>query len=240
MIHIIFLEPQTPGNIGAIARAMKNFNLNNLVIINPKCEILDQDARNRAKHAQKVLESAKVFGSLVEMKVNLKLDYLVGSTGTLGRDYNIPRLPITPEEFAKKYSEINKSNIEELDIGIIIGREGDGLRNEEILECDFVLTIPASIEYPSLNASHAASIIFYELFKHSPELSDLNILSHIKMADGIDKEILLREVYRVIEGLEFQTESKRETQIKLWKKLIGKSFLTKRESQALIGFIKKL
>lgn len=247
MIHIIFLEPQTPGNVGAIARAMKNFNLNSLIIINPKCNVLDKEAKDRAKHAFNVLEKTKIFKSLLEMKEKFNIDYLVGTTSALGTDYNIPRLPISPEEFAKRYSKISKSKTtkqKEISVGLIIGREGSGLRNEEILECDFVVTIPTSHDYPALNASHAASILFYELFKNSSNSSSYksakSITSHIKLADGKDKEILLKEVNKVINNMKFQTESKRETQIRLWKKLIGKSFLTKRESQALIGFIKKL
>jgi tRNA/rRNA methyltransferase len=232
MLHIIFLEPKTSGNVGAIARSMKNFGLKNLVVINPQCDIYDEDASKRAKHAKDVLEDVTIFNSLLEMKQQLKLDYLVGSTGLQGKDYNIPRLPLGPESFAKKYNEFK-----DLHVGLIIGREDHGLSNEEILECDFVITIPASTEYPVLNASHAASILFYELFKAS---SSEHQTSHVKPADAKDKEILLNEVYRTLESMTFQTEFKKETQYKLWNRIIGKSFLTKREAQALIGFLKKL
>ena len=68
MLHVIFLEPETSGNVGAIARAMKNFGLRNLVVINPQCDIRDDDARKRAKHARSILNNAKQFSSLLEMK----------------------------------------------------------------------------------------------------------------------------------------------------------------------------
>jgi tRNA/rRNA methyltransferase len=234
MIQIIFLEPSHPGNIGAIARSMKNFGLDKLVLIDPRCKI-DQEAKNRAKHAQEVLKNAKTFKSLLHMREKLKLDYLVGTTAAMGRDYNIPRIPITPEQFAMKAKEIG----DRLNIGLIIGREGDGLTNEEILECDFVVSIPAYKEYPTLNASHAASIIFYELFKHL-SIKSKNQVGHIKLATEKDKEILMKEINDKIKNIKFATESKRETQRRLWKRLIGKSFLSKREAQALIGFLKKL
>jgi tRNA/rRNA methyltransferase len=259
MIYIIFLEPQISGNVGAICRSMKNFDLDKLIIINPRCNPKDQDAKNRAKHANNILKSAQIYDSILDMRENMNIDYLVGTTGALGRDYNIPRVPITPEQFAKKVIKLNcnsklnnsnkniknnnnnnksiKNNKDQINIALIIGRENAGLTNEEILECDFTVTIPASIEYPILNASHAASIIFYELFKNSKSKSQS---SHIKLADDKDKQILLEEVDKKLRETKFATESKRETQRKLWKRLVGKSFLSKREAQALIGFLKKL
>src|SRR3989344_4168526 len=167
MLYVIFLEPETSGNVGAIARALKNFGLKNLIVINPKCDILDEDARKRAKHAQMILNNSEQFSSLLEMKQALKLDYLVGTTGVQGKDYNIPRLPLGPEDFARKYHEFAGK----IKVGLVIGREGYGLNREEILECDFLVTIPASLDYPILNASHAAAILFYELFKCAPRRS---------------------------------------------------------------------
>ncbi len=232
MIHIIFLEPQNSGNVGAIARAMANFNLNSLIIINPKCNPKDEESYKRAKHANKILDNAKIEKDL-ELKY---IDYYVGTTSAIGNDYNIPRSPITAENLAEKLKEINAKN-SKINIGIIIGREGDGLTNHELLLCDFVVTIPTFPDYPSMNASHAASIIFYELFKHS-EFEKNNDL--IEFATETDKKILMKELEKVLKNLEFATEEKRDTQRIVWKKMIGKSFLTKREVMALIGFLKKL
>ena len=71
---------------------------------------------------------------------------------------------------------------------MLIGREGDGLNNHEINLCDFMVTIPTFPEYPVLNASHAAAIIFYELFKHS---KDKKIDEHIEFATEAEKKVLL-------------------------------------------------
>ena len=232
MITIIFIEDQNAGNVGAICRSMANFGLDKLIVINPKCDIYSEESRNRAKHAQHILNGIKVYPSIIAMKEKESFDYIVGSTGTLGSDYNIPRVPITPKQFAEKIREHP-----DLNVAFLIGREGDGLTNEEILECDFLVNIPTSLEYPVMNASHAASIIFYELFQ-SRDIRKSN--DHIASANEIDKKVLLALVEEIIEKTEFATEEKRETQRKLWKRLVGKSFLTKRESQALIGFLKKM
>jgi TrmH family RNA methyltransferase len=229
MISIILIEPKLSANVGAIARVMKNFNFNNLVLINPKCNYLSQTARNRAKHANDVLEKAKI------KKINYlnQFDYLIATTAVLGSDYNIPRSPITPQQLADKLVKIDSKK----KIGILIGREGPGLTNEEILKSDFVVSIPTSPRYGTMNISHAVAIILYEIFKVSTEKK---INDHIVAASKKEKEIILNKINRILNKLEFATKEKKETQQKVWKRILGKSFLTKREAFALIGFFRKL
>ena len=229
MISIILIEPKLSANVGAIARVMKNFNFNNLVLINPKCNYLSQTARNRAKHANDVLEKAKI------KKINYlnQFDYLIATTAVLGSDYNIPRSPITPQQLADKLVKLDSKK----KIGILIGREGPGLTNEEILKSDFVVSIPTSPRYGTMNISHAVAIILYEIFKVSTEKK---INDHIVAASKKEKDIILNKINRILNKLEFATKEKKETQQKVWKRILGKSFLTKREAFALLGFFRKL
>ena len=106
MIDIVLIQPKTPGNIGAIARVMKNFGFANLILINPDCEI-DFDAKSRAKHAKDILENARVenFDFL-----NI-YDYKIGTTARLGSDYNIPRSPLTPTELSKKINSLENVKV---------------------------------------------------------------------------------------------------------------------------------
>lgn len=223
MISVALIEPINPGNIGAIARIMKNFDLEKLILVNPKCDSKSEEAIKRAKHAQDILKKAKIVKNFDYLK---KFDCIVGTTANVGStDYNIPRLPVKPENIKIK----NNS-------AIIFGREDSGLTNEEIMECDFVASIPASKKYPVLNISHAAAIIFYELFKQKKETSH----EHIRMMTNKDKKILLKIIRQSLDRLKFSTTNKKETQKKLWKRMIGKSCLTKREFQAMCGFFKKI
>ena len=222
MISIILVEPENSGNLGAVCRVMKNFGLKSLKLVSPKCSI-NQEAKNRAKWAQDVLNKAKIVKKIP------KYHTLVGTTSQLGNDYNIPRSPITPSELSSLVNVDKK-------IGIVFGREGAGLNNSEISLCDFVVSIPAYKKYPVLNLSHSVAVICYELFK-----GDKNrIGSQIKIAGKKDKEHLLKLVNLKLKKMEFATPSKRETQKIIWKRIIGKSFLTKREAFALMGFFKKL
>ena len=171
MISIILIEPETSGNIGYVSRAMKNFGFKELILINPKCNHLNQVARNRAKHAQEVLRNAKV------LKKMPKMDCMIATTSITGTKYN-PRSPLTPAQLAQITPKNQK-------IGLVFGPEGTGLRNEEVLAADFVVTIPAACNYPTLNISQAAAILFYELFEKEKTIHEL--------ATAKDKEVLLMQ-----------------------------------------------
>ncbi len=225
MIYIILLEPQNAGNIGAVARIMKNFGFKNLVLINPKVDISSIETRSRAKHAQDVLRNCKV-----EKDSFLgTMDILVGTTAKTGTDYNIPRSHITPRQLARKLNLKKR-------IGILLGREGIGLTNEEIKRCSIIVTIPSSGRYPTLNISQAAAIILYEIFQ---ERAVIKSNSKIKQASKKDKEILADYIDIVLSGMKFTTPTKKETQRMVWKRVLGKAVLSKREAFALIGFFKK-
>ncbi|MBW2980898.1 TrmJ/YjtD family RNA methyltransferase [Candidatus Woesearchaeota archaeon] len=229
MISVVLIEPETSGNIGAIARVMKNFEFDDLVIINPKCKPLAKEALDRATHAKSILKKSKI------KKINYlrTFDYLLATTAILGTDYNIPRSPISPEQLAEKLSKISKK----LRIGLLIGREGTGLSNKEISMCDFIVTIPSSKKYPTMNVSHATSIILYEISKKQDKKKSSE---HIIFATRKEKDVILGYMNKIFNKLTFSTKEKKETQKKVWKRIIGKSFLTKREAFAVMGFLRKL
>lgn len=218
MLGIILVRPETAGNIGAVARAMANFDLKNLILVNPKCKHLSSEARNRAKNAQDVLEKAKVVSKIP------KMDYLIATSAITGEKYN-PRSPLTPKQLCKIIPAKGK-------IGLLFGPESSGLNKEEILAADFVVTVPASKKYGTLNLSHSVAIILYELFNAPENIHDL--------ASAKDKEILLGYINKAIDKMDFPTLGKKETQRIVWKRLLGKSFLTKREAFVLMGFFKRL
>jgi TrmH family RNA methyltransferase len=230
MISIILLEPENAGNVGAVARSMANFGFKDLILIDPKCDPKSRDAIRRAKFAGSILKKAKIRTK----KVLDRFDYVIATTAKLGNDYNIPRSPISPKQFAEKVAVLKKKKTK---IGILFGREGIGLTNEEVRACDFVVTIPSSKSYGTLNISHAVNILLYELFVafEKPTIS-----SHIVMASSAEKKQLLKLFNKVLNSLNFATPAKKQTQVTVWRRIMGKSFLTKREAFALMGFFKKL
>jgi len=229
MISIVLIEPKTPANIGAIARAMKNFGFSDLIIINPRCSPSHEDAKKLARHANGLLRKAKVRTS----RVLSQFDCLIATTAKLGSDYNIPRSPMSPEQLSIKISRINP----EKKIALLIGREDIGLTNEEIKKCDFTVSIDAAPGYPTLSISHSVAILLYEIFKHQETEKSS---SHITPISKKEKDELLKKINNTINTLPFATKEKKQTQKTLWKRIVGKSFLTKREAFALFGFFRKI
>lgn len=220
MISVILVEPQTPGNIGAVARIMKNFGISSLYLVNPKCDHLSDDALFRATHAKDILKKAKVVKKIP------KCDILAATTARLGEDDNIARSPISPKVFASMIADKKGK------IGIVFGREADGLTTNEIKLCDLTLSISAS-SYNVLNISHAAAIVLYEVFNYKAKPIH-------PLATGAEKKVLFELIHQSIKKLSFSTDEKKLTQIKVWKRVIGKSMVTKREIQSLLGYFRKL
>ncbi len=229
MITVVLLKPETPENIGFICRSMANFDLSNLIIIDPMCNHLDEQALRVSMHSKKILKKAQVKDYDYFSRLHKDFDLIVGTTSVLGSDYNIPRTPLTPEDFSRK---ITKENI-----ALVFGNEGTGLSNEEISICDFIITIPTSRKYPAMNISHAASTIFYELYKKKGQDK---INSHIKKASHKEREVMMQKIEDIIQKTDFSTEEKKETQRKAWKNILEKSMMSKREAYAIIGLLKKI
>jgi tRNA/rRNA methyltransferase len=223
MVSIILIKANGPANVGSVARAMKNFGFNELILVNPKCDHLCLESIKMAKHAYDVLMNAQ----LKDETILDSFDTLIATTSKLGTDYNILRSPISPERCLENIPINSK-------VGILFGPEDSGLTNEEIKKADFTLAIPTSVDYPALNLSHAVGIVLYFLSMTK------KIDEHIISASKEDKVQLLLMLEKVLSGMKFSTEDKRETQRKVWKKILGKSFLTKREAHSLMGFMRKI
>jgi len=225
-LAVILFGVEHPGNLGAVARAMKNFGVTDLVLINPLCEPGAAEAKNRAKWANDVLATARIGG----FELLDEYDLIVGTTAELGNDYNLPRTPLFPRQLAEKLSEMDGS------VALVFGRESDGLTNDELKRCDLTVTIPTSPDYPTLNLSHAVAVILTHLTTehHAPSIAE-----HYPLVKAAAKRQLLKLIDETLDAMTFQTPEKRETQRVLWRRLLGKAVLTQREAMALLGFFKK-
>lgn len=234
MLSVILVETEHAQNLGAVCRVMANFGVKELILINPKCKKEDTDAIKRAKHsAASILKNAKER----DFAVLKTFDYLVATTARTGTQFNITRSPLTPEEFAKICVSNNLIKDQKVRVGLVFGREGHGLFNKELKKCDYVATIPLNPGFGTMNLSHAVAIFLYELTK---KLGTERIGQKFPKATATEKEIIMQVLEEVLAKKEFKSEGKRETQRIIWKRILGKSLLTKREAYALIGFLRKI
>ena len=225
-IFVVFVECETPGNVGFLARTMANFGLKNLVLINPPT--LTKEAYYQATHGKYIVENAKIYKTLDEFYQSQRIDFKVASTGMAGGSYNLSRIPIKPEELGKTLNISNK-------IAILFGREGNGLTNKEIEESDICVSIPTDPTYPIMNISHAAAIIFYELFKNKHDFG----VKGLEESSGLEKEYLLKDMQDLINSLDIPDHKKR-TGMKSFKNIINRAFITGREAHTLKGILRRL
>ena len=225
-IYIVFVECETPGNIGFLARTMANFGLKNLVLINPPT--LTPEAYYQATHGKYIVENALIYPSLDEFYRSKRIDFKIASTGVAGGSYNLSRIPLRPEQLSKSININNK-------IAILFGREGDGLSNKEIEDCDICVSIPTDPTYPILNISHAAAIIFYELFKNKHEFP----VEGLEESTSLEKEYLIKDMEEMINSLDIP-DHKKKNGLKVFKNIINRAFITGREAHTFKGILRRL
>jgi len=153
-IHVVLSHPTHSGNIGAVARAMKNMGLNSLRLVAPEADPLASDARARAAGADDVLASASVYSDLSEALTGSKL--VIGSSA---RSREIAWPTLQPREAA---GELVRASVDG-PVSVVFGQERMGLTNDELDHCHYVIAIPANPAFPSLNLAAAVQIIAYEV-----------------------------------------------------------------------------
>lgn len=158
-IRFVLVEPSHPGNIGAVARGMKNMGLSELVLVRPK-QFPHGEATARASGADDVLSGARVVQSLEE---GLEGCGFVVATTSRDRDHNYRVLEV--RDAARRVVEETGRGT----VAVLFGAERIGLTNEEIDAAHVLIRIPGNPEYLSLNVAMAAQIVAYEIFQAQVE-----------------------------------------------------------------------
>ena len=153
-IYFILVRPQMGENIGSAARAIKNFNIKYLRIVNPRCNWPSQKALATSVGAKDILKSAKIYNS-IEKAIG-DLDIIFASTSRIRK---VNKEIISILDFKKKVEKKRK-------IGILFGPEASGLSNDEISYANYLVKIPTNKKFSSLNLSHSVIIFCFELFQY--------------------------------------------------------------------------
>ena len=152
-VRIVLVGTTHPGNIGAVARAMKNMGLGELVLVDPRY-FPHPEATARASGADDVLDAAKVVDELAEAVADC-----VFVAGASARSRAIDWPCLDPRDCAAKLHEHSRSG----PVAAVFGPEKNGLSNEHLDLCDTLLTIPTDPAFSSLNLAMAVQVLTYEL-----------------------------------------------------------------------------
>ncbi len=224
LFYVVLVEPKNSGNIGAVARAMMNFDVQNLYLINP-CE-LDNACYARAMHATKILDNARTFDCFSDTAKNL--DFLVATSSIESKtDKRHLRNPVILEEFSEKIVDVKGK------VGLVFGREDYGLYNEEIAACDIMVKIPTSESYLSLNLSHAVTIVLYSLY-----LQKASIPKRRRPIEALEKKKLYEYFDKLLDDINYPNHKKEHTKI-MFKRIMGRAIPSKWEYHTLMGVLSK-
>ncbi len=224
---VVLVEPQTSGNIGAVARLMVNFSIKEIFLVDPTN--IDDEAEARAMHAKDLLEKAKIVEDYQGLLK--RFDMVVGTTGIhTEKEKKFLRKAETPEKFA------NSIKNHEGKIALVFGREDKGLNNEELKSCDRLVRIPSSEEYPILNLSHAVGIFLYELHK---VIGDPSVKNEDKISEASERERLIGNFSEVLEMVNYPEHKREKTEI-MFRKILGRATLTKWEYHRLMGVFSQI
>lgn len=217
--RVVLMEPLNDGNVGAVARSMKNFGLEELVLIRP-C-VLGEEATKRAMHGIDILKSARTVYTDDEAVEGV--DFVAATSGVdTSNEKNFTRISLTPKEFAEKVKDFEGK------VALLFGREDFGLPKETIKKSDFLITIPANPNYSILNMSHAAAIIFYELFatgveKWSP-----------REAGELEKEKLFEYFSILLDAIDYPPHKKEKTKV-MFRRMVNRAVPSTWEFHTLMG-----
>ena len=227
---IILVRPQLPENIGMVARAMNNFSLKELIIVNPRENWLNDKSINSAKKANKIISKVKVYSNLTDALK--KFTYVIATTN---------RKRFLNKQSTNNFKFISKILDNYKKVAFVFGPENSGLSNEDLRLSDLIFSISTNNISNSLNLSHAVAIISQNIFQQSNSNKTRNKKENINY---VNKEELSKYFDYLFDNLSnknfFVPKEKTKSMKNNIFNIYSKSPLTKKELQTLWGITKKL
>ncbi len=231
-VDVVLVRPKEDGNVGAVARAARNFGASRLVLVAPRAPIR-AEARRRAMGGLPLLRAA-IRAPTFERAV-AESDLVVGTTDlSTGRSMAYHRRSVTPERLGEVLRAVEGR------VSLVFGPEDNGLSRKELERCDLLVHIPARREFPTLNVSHAAGVVLYAVNRArgptdpgstpAPDLLELN---------GNEKERFLARLERLVARTQYP-KHKRRGLILLFRRVLGRATPTEAEYRMMLGLLKSL
>ncbi len=228
--RVVLVHTSHPGNIGAVARAMKNMGLKQLYLVQPKL-FPHERAGWRAASAGDILDNAVVVDTLEAAVADCGL-----VVGTSARGRRIPWPLVNPRVCAERvYPELS-----EHPVALVFGREDRGLTNEELQVCNLHVNIPASEDYTSLNLGMAVQVITYELrmAQLSGTLSTDDMQEwDTKLAKSVDIERLFVHLEETLIEMQFLKPSAPKQLMTRLRRLFNRTRMDDLEVQMMRGIL---
>ena len=227
-IRIVLVETSHPGNIGAVARAMKNMFLGDLRLVNPKL-FPSAEATARASGADDLLLAAQCHADLLSALADCRL--VVGASARL-RTVDWPQLD--PRTCAAKVLAEAASG----PVAMVFGRENSGLSNAELALCHYLVHIPANPDYSSLNLAMAVQTLAYELRMAQLQQDDVYQPENLpELADPVSMDSFHRHLEQAILDLSFSNPRQSDKLLLRLRRLFARARPDRDELNILHGIL---
>lgn len=226
-LRVVLVRPRGSGNIGSIARVMKNFGARELAIVGT-ARTRSFWARAMAVHGRDVLSDAKCYESLREATADCHL--IVGTTARTGLYRSHSR---TPRQVAPEIVAVARTG----KVALIFGPEDHGLSNKDLEPCQLLATIPTRTDYPSLNVAQAAVVCLYEIFVASMEEIPQ---ATIQRAAGEPIERLFDIMRDSLLKIGFLDSENPEHMLLAFRRFLGRAGLEDKDVRILTGMFRQI
>ncbi len=227
----ILVNPQLGENIGACARAIKNFGFSDLSIVEPRDPWPNTKARMTSVGAYNIIQKARIYKNVSDAVKNF--DLVFASTA---RKRDINKKHVSIFNFVKILAKHKKSNI-----GIMFGPEASGLSNHDLSLSNFIIQIPTSKKLTSLNLSHAVIVICYEIYKSL----NLDKFKKEKMLTKLTSKSSIKNLIKYLEKMLdnknfFKPPEKKKSMILNINNIFGRLQLSDKELRILFSIFSSL
>lgn len=156
-LHVVLVAPRNPLNIGAAARAISNFGLGDLRLVNPY-EVAYQEARSAVGESKSVLARSREFATLAEAVADCSLVVGTTSLGPRGLEHPLKRLEVGARAIRKTLASAP--------VALLFGSEKYGLSNDDLSYCHWLMRIPTREQHGSMNLGQSVAVCLYELIRN--------------------------------------------------------------------------
>jgi len=226
-VRVILVRPRGSGNIGSVARAMKNVGAGELTIVG-RARTRSFWARAMAVHGREILSAAKSYATIREAIAECRL--VVGTTCRSGLYRKHSQ---TPRQLAPQIVAAAQTG----KVALLFGPEDHGLSNKDLEHCQLLLTIPTHADYPSLNVAQAAVICLYEVYLAS--LTDREN-AEIKRADAEQIERLFDIMRNSLLKIGFLDSENPEHMLLAFRRIFGRAGLEEKDVRILTGMFRQI
>ncbi|WP_457673673.1 RNA methyltransferase [Thiolapillus sp.] len=224
-VRIVLVETSHGGNIGAVARAMKNMCLDDLALVKPR-QFMSEECVARASGADDILREAEVHGDLDAALADCSL--VVGASARL-RTVAWPQLD--PRQCAALVAERAAGGQQ---VALVFGRERTGLTNAELERCQYLVHIPSNPDYSSLNLAMAVQVLAYELMMQQAPDSPARPR---ELATAADMQGLFSHLEQALEDIGFLDPRKSDKLMRRLKRLFHRAEPDQDEIRILRGIL---